>query len=697
MASAQLQPEQLPIGMALGSPSQAPPNFQSMVPPARSEPMPAPRKSTSGQRPPRLESVPQPQTPPQHANPTTNIIIADKPAKVSKWKLFGRFGKKPAQEVAQDVEKFEHAAATDEEPIQLEVSKGKVERSRTLKEKKSTRALKKERPGLTRVTTAPTGAEESYAKEKAAVPFRGVGAFEESVDDSMAREQLKSNRAHGELKPAETSGNGLLAVDIPSIQMERYSVMFEQLLGSSTPPKKISTSNLLARRQATLDRLKTVNESIAELELEEARLGVKSSQKSRRMTSPAASPGLTLFPGHAHLTPSAAAANGATSDRRLHRSNTSPAMLSPNRMTFPQHTRVEAESKWTERNLVASPTSTVSDDAGPPTPDKHGQIAPVTIKAPSCVPPESAWEMLESSTTKTRQRSNTTRQRDNGLQSARAMAQRARANTASLRQKAPLPSPRTSNSSSASNSGSLQSTASANSSATTISSSSLNQRPIPKIKIRHKPTLEPYPSGIVPGIPGGAPAAASTSSVNVSSSGSFTPRESPVIQHPERGSSRQVSQPVPSPHLHSQEDLVHGMKIPVSRFSTASARRLPQEVEKPRTEDEDEMIEEDLELQIRTAADVSIARQISISRQQSQMLKQRLARGERRRREGKGIDEREQEREARFGRRHEKEREIRLAIDDRGGLLQSQQRGLMPLMVDGDVNRKSEYVVFGSE
>lgn len=695
MAAAQLQPEQLPIGMALGSPSQAPPKFQSMAPPERSESMPASRKSTSGQRPPRSESVPQPQIPPQYANPTTNVISAEKPAKVSKWKLFGRFGKKSAQEVAQDVEKFEHAAARDEEPIQLEVSKGKVERSRTLKEKKSTRALKKERPRLTRVTTAPTSAEESYAKEKAAVPFRGVGAFEESVDDVLAIEQLKSNRAYGELKP-ETTSNGLLAVDIPSIQMERYSVMFEQLLESSTPTKKISTSNLLARRQATLDRLKTVNESIAELELEEARLGVKSTQKSRRMTSPAASPGLILFPGHTHLTPSVAAATNAAKTQRLHRSNTSPAMLSPNRMTFPQHIRSEQENKWTERNLVASPTSTVSDDAGPPTPDKHGQIAPVTIKAPSYVPPEPAWEMLESSTTKTRQRSNTTRQRDNGLQSARAMAQRARANTASSRQ-APLSSPRTSNSSSASNSSSLQSTTSANSSATAISSISVNQRPIPKIKIRHKPALEPYPSGIVPGIPGGAPAAASTSSVNVSSSGSSTPRESPVIQHPERGSSRQVLVPQPSPHLHSQEDLVHGMKIPVSRFSTAPARRLPKEVEKPKTGEEDEVIGEDQELQIRTAADVSIARQISISRQQSQMLKQRLARGERRRREGKGIDEREQEREARLGRRGEKEKEIRMAIDDRGGLLQSQQRGLMPLMVSGEGNRKSEYVVFESE
>ncbi|KFY33074.1 hypothetical protein V494_07837 [Pseudogymnoascus sp. VKM F-4513 (FW-928)] len=56
----------------------------------------------------------------------------------------------------------------------------------------------------------------------------------------------------------------LLAVEIPTTEMERYSVMFSSLLDKKNGPQP-STSGLLARRQATLDRLKSVNETIAEL------------------------------------------------------------------------------------------------------------------------------------------------------------------------------------------------------------------------------------------------------------------------------------------------------------------------------------------------------------------------------------------------------------------------------------------------
>jgi hypothetical protein len=42
--------------------------------------------------------------------------------------------------------------------------------------------------------------------------------------------------------------------------MERYSIMFSGVLQKSG---STTTSSLLARRQATLDKLKTVNEAIA--------------------------------------------------------------------------------------------------------------------------------------------------------------------------------------------------------------------------------------------------------------------------------------------------------------------------------------------------------------------------------------------------------------------------------------------------
>ncbi|KAM0523463.1 hypothetical protein ACHAPS_005605 [Verticillium nonalfalfae] len=80
-----------------------------------------------------------------------------------------------------------------------------------------------------------------------------------------------------------------LDVEIPDIKMERYSVMFGNLLQNNTS----SSSALLARRQATLDKLRTINDRIIQEEESKGRtLG-------RRATSPnhhARSPSLSLFP-----------------------------------------------------------------------------------------------------------------------------------------------------------------------------------------------------------------------------------------------------------------------------------------------------------------------------------------------------------------------------------------------------------------
>ena len=54
-------------------------------------------------------------------------------------------------------------------------------------------------------------------------------------------------------------GGLLLDVDIPSVQMERFSIMFGSFL--QNPPN--AAPSLLARRQATLDKLNTVNEAVA--------------------------------------------------------------------------------------------------------------------------------------------------------------------------------------------------------------------------------------------------------------------------------------------------------------------------------------------------------------------------------------------------------------------------------------------------
>ncbi|KAJ9143980.1 hypothetical protein NKR19_g6619 [Coniochaeta hoffmannii] len=122
-----------------------------------------------------------------------------------------------------------------------------------------------------------------------------------------------------------TSSGPLLDIEIPSIKMERYSVMFSNVLNPQT-----NSSSLLARRQATLEKLKTINDRI----LHEVEEKEKMMRQQRRATSPqpTKSPGFTLFPPtpNRHHTGSSPLTPG-----RLTRSNTSPALLpSPSRPSF---------------------------------------------------------------------------------------------------------------------------------------------------------------------------------------------------------------------------------------------------------------------------------------------------------------------------------------------------------------------------
>ncbi|KAF7545080.1 hypothetical protein G7Z17_g9465 [Cylindrodendrum hubeiense] len=120
--------------------------------------------------------------------------------------------------------------------------------------------------------------------------------------------------------------SSLLNVEIPSIKMERYSIMFGGVLGTQN-----SSSSLLARRQATLDRLKTLNDELIQNGEEEL-------PRPRRATSPGpkASPTFSLFPGLPKVSPS-------QPSPRL-RSNTSPAMLhSPVAATFETGSKLRKE------------------------------------------------------------------------------------------------------------------------------------------------------------------------------------------------------------------------------------------------------------------------------------------------------------------------------------------------------------------
>jgi hypothetical protein len=135
--------------------------------------------------------------------------------------------------------------------------------------------------------------------------------------------------------------NDYLNVEIPSIKMDRYSVMFSNILQDEGlgPKNRNSQSNLLARRQATLDKLKMINDAIIREEeerLREREAKIKERQElllmPQRPTTPPhiRSPSFSLFP----TPPTNKVPLGPKHSPRA-RSNTSPANLpSPSKPSF---------------------------------------------------------------------------------------------------------------------------------------------------------------------------------------------------------------------------------------------------------------------------------------------------------------------------------------------------------------------------
>ena len=113
-------------------------------------------------------------------------------------------------------------------------------RSRTNHDKKP-----EKKPDTTRSKTAPLNFNFNV-NEPAGTP-------QITLDGDPIRDNLNRSQSY--------SSGGMLDVDIPTTQMERYSVMFGSVL--QKPTSSATPSSLLARRQATLDKLKTVNEALA--------------------------------------------------------------------------------------------------------------------------------------------------------------------------------------------------------------------------------------------------------------------------------------------------------------------------------------------------------------------------------------------------------------------------------------------------
>ncbi|KAI2618850.1 hypothetical protein GGR54DRAFT_640390 [Hypoxylon sp. NC1633] len=282
------------IGMALGSPTRKP--------------------QASGKRPPQASFRARQASSPALMSPTSGNSTVDSldksiPRKPSgRWKLFSRFGRRPSDHSHSEVneQKDTHKPEQSQNAAPQATYDSKMERSNTV----STRSAPRHKPIVSRSQTLP------YDPESTALGSKST------LRENKSREV--PGRATAASQTHQGSSGPLLDVEIPSITMERYSVMF----GSVLQPQP----SLLARRQATVQKLKSIDDAV---EREE---DVRRHDVPRRETSPqpgTRSPTFGLFPPK----PPQKSAQALPASPRL-RSNTSPALLrSPSKASFNNSTR----------------------------------------------------------------------------------------------------------------------------------------------------------------------------------------------------------------------------------------------------------------------------------------------------------------------------------------------------------------------
>ncbi|ROT39399.1 hypothetical protein SODALDRAFT_276420 [Sodiomyces alkalinus F11] len=233
--------EIITIGMALGSPTHPPPgaynNWQLPSMGMTATPVP-------------LESVPEP------------IAPVSQRQKSTRWKLFGR-SKSRSQKPAP-------RAAPAPVPAGLDRSV-------------PGRRQPKHKPLIVRSQTEPF----PYALEEFDQPHE-TPSREPSKHALRVNGETGQRASQGITSDTTGSRSPLLDVEIPNITMERYSVMFGNLLQTQS-----SSSALLTRRQATVEKLRSTTNSQVALRDED----VKEDEGQRPPTTATShAPPFTLFP-----------------------------------------------------------------------------------------------------------------------------------------------------------------------------------------------------------------------------------------------------------------------------------------------------------------------------------------------------------------------------------------------------------------
>ena len=315
------------IGMALGSPTQAP---ASGVAPWRIQ---EPARS--------WVATPEVQDPPPGIPSRT---------KSRRWALFGRSKSKRSKnpEVRQQRSMTDSTAYSPPSSITDVQEHGDVAHPRQPKPRKTPKHM----PIIVRSQTEPVVSHRVDDKQRS-VPTRTPPEPPRKPERSQSQDYLERQRtlsvssSSASHSVASNSGR-LLDVNIPSIEMERYSIMFGEVL------RPQSASSLLARRQAALKKLKTIGD--AENRREEL---AKPQFPKTPHSHQGRSPSFSLFP-----TPPVKP-DGSRLTPRL-RSNTSPALLpSPVQESFFE---TEHKPKATREQITGAPWpgSTLKKTAGSP-------------------------------------------------------------------------------------------------------------------------------------------------------------------------------------------------------------------------------------------------------------------------------------------------------------------------------------------
>ncbi|KAF1842561.1 uncharacterized protein K460DRAFT_370533 [Cucurbitaria berberidis CBS 394.84] len=266
-------------------------------------------------------------------------------AKISRWKSLFRKAAPPPQEkpafyqLAQTVTAGPRADSPQdkhslESPVTLKQEKGTSRTASPLTYKPDIRASRKAGEDD---FIAPRSPPEPSMKRGRAVTL-GVAAFNPQSTATIQRSNTTPNLPRNmpdkppnvpQVVVSKSASNasvpasegGLLDISIPDITMERYSVMFGNLLQSNSN----RSSSLLARRNGNAEKLKPLNGLFVKGE-HESPMDYKLQRRATSPTFPSPSPRLSLFPStnparapSPHLT----SANRAT--KALQRSRTAPA------------------------------------------------------------------------------------------------------------------------------------------------------------------------------------------------------------------------------------------------------------------------------------------------------------------------------------------------------------------------------------